>query len=205
MQSEDAKGLALNELSKIFLILGCGASLLVSQLSGSDSKVNPESRVLLDFSKRVQSYVMLHKQLESSLPPLKQTAEPAKIVEHQQLLASKIRSARINAVEGEIFTPDVRKVLSPIIRQHFRGPYAAPSHSTIREGNPVKMRLQINEVYPDGVPWTTVPPSLLQNLPRLPKEVEYRIVDRDLILWDDKANVVVEVFRQAIPAVSPSK
>jgi hypothetical protein len=67
------------------------------------------------------------------------------------------------------------------------------------------MRLQINEVYPDGVPWTTVPPSLLQNLPRLPKEVEYRIVDRDLILWDDKANVVVDVFRQAIPAVSPSK
>jgi hypothetical protein len=199
MESEREKRRVLVESLKVLLVLACGGSLMGAELFGSPSKVNQDARILLDFSNFVQTYVTLHKQQESSLPPLKQTVEPAKIVEHQQLLAAKIRSARVNAVEGEIFTPEVRKALLPIIRRHFRGPYAGPSHLTIKQGNPVKMRLHINEVYPEGIPWTTVPPSLLQNLPRLPKEVEYRIVDRDLILWDVKANLVVDVFRGAIP------
>lgn len=204
MQSESDKHSIMVVLWRIFL-LAFGVGLLVGGISGSASKVNPEARVLLDFSKSVQSYVALHKQQESSLTPLKQTAEPAKIVEHQQLLAARIRSARSNAAEGEIFTPEVKKVLLPIIRKHFRGRYAAPSHLTIRQGNPVKMRLEINQSYPDGVASTTVPPTLLQNLPRLPKELEYRIVDRDLILWDAKANVVIDVFRQAMPQILAEK
>jgi hypothetical protein len=169
---------------------------------GSSSHVNQSALVLKDFADRVQEYVRLHKQQESALQPLKQTGEPAKIIEHQHLLASKIGAARANAVEGEIFTPTVRKVLLPIIRRHFRGAYAGPAHLTIQQGNPVKLHLHINETYPEGAPWTTVPPSLLQNLPRLPKEVEYRIVGQDLILWDVKANLVVDLFRQAIPWVS---
>ena len=199
MEPERKKRRVLVKSLKVFLVLAGGAGPMGANLFGSLPKVNQDARILVDFSNLVQTYATLHKQQESSLVPLKLTIEPAKIVEHQQLLASKIRSARVNAVEGEIFTPEVRKALSPIIRRHFRGPYAGPSLLTIKQGNPVKMRLHINEVYPEGVPWTTVPPSLLQNLPHLPNEVEYRIVDRDLILWDVKANLVVDVFRQAIP------
>jgi len=199
MEAERKKRSVLGESLKVLLVLTAAVGLMKGELFGSFAKVNQDARILLDFSNRVQTYVTLHKQQESSLPPLKQTVEPATIVEHQQVLASKIRLARVDAVEGEIFTPEVRKALLPIIRRHFRGPYAGPSHLTIKQGNPVKMRLHINEAYPEGIPWTTVPPSLLQNLPRLPKEVEYRIVDRDLILWDVKANLVADVFREAIP------
>jgi len=199
MGSERKRRKVLVQSLEVLFFFASGAALVGGELFGSLSKVNQSARILLDFSNLVQAYVTVHKQQESLLLPLKQTIEPAKIAEHQQLLASKIRSTRAHAVEGQIFTLEVRKALLPIIRRHFRGPYAGPSHLTIKQGNPVKMRLHINEVYPEGVPWTTVPPSLLQNLPHLPQEVEYRIVGRDLILWDVKANLVVDIFRLAIP------
>lgn len=185
----------------VFLCSVSGANLAGSQLFGPPSQVNQDSLVLQEFSDLVQAYAKLHKHQEASLSPLKQTVEPGKIVEHQHLLASKIIAARASAVEGAIFTPEVRKALLPIIQRHFRSRYGKPSLLTLKEGNPVKMRLNVNEVYPEGMPWTTLPPSLIQNLPRLPKEVEYRIVDRDLILWDVKANLVVDIFRQVIPSV----
>jgi hypothetical protein len=199
MDNEKQKRRLLVESLGAVLCLAFSPDVIKVELFGENPKVNQSARTLQEFSNLVQAYVTLHRKQESSLPPLKQTPESAKIVEHQQLLASKIRSARANAAEGEIFTADVRKAFLPIVRRHFQGPYARPAQLTIRQGNPVKLHLNINESYPEGLPWTTVPPSLLQNLPRLPHEVEYRIVDRDLIVWDVKANLVVDILRQAIP------
>lgn len=193
---------SLTQSLMVCLLIFSGDKLAESQLLGPPPRVNQDSLILQEFSDLVQAYATLHKQQEASLPPLKQTVEPGQIAEHQHLLASKIVAVRATAVEGTIFTPDVRKAFLPIIQRHFQGRYARPTRLTLKEGNPVKMRLSINEVYPEGIPWTTVPPSLIQDLPRLPKEVEYRIVDRDLILWDVKANLVVDILRQAIPSVS---
>ena len=67
------------------------------------------------------------------------------------------------------------------------------------QGDPVKaVRLRVNQPYPDGVPYTTVPPTLLLRLPKLPDEVAYRIVDRDLVLLDVKANLVVDLIPEVI-------
>ena len=37
-----------------------------------------------------------------------------------------------------------------------------------------------------------MPPSLLLNLPKLPKELEYRFVDHELIVRDVAANLIVD-------------
>jgi hypothetical protein len=39
-----------------------------------------------------------------------------------------------------------------------------------------------------------MPPSLLLNLPELPKELEYRFVGRELVLRDSAANLIVDVL-----------
>jgi hypothetical protein len=44
-----------------------------------------------------------------------------------------------------------------------------------------------------------VPPLLLKQLPRLPDDVEYRFMDRDLILRDARANVIVDVLTSVLP------
>jgi hypothetical protein len=63
------------------------------------------------------------------------------------------------------------------------------------------VRLKVNDSYPPDLPLTTMPPTLLQLLPPLPQQLEYRIVGRDLVLLDLKANLIVDVVRQALPGI----
>jgi hypothetical protein len=57
----------------------------------------------------------------------------------------------------------------------------------------------VNASYPEDLPLAAVPPSLLNNLPRLPPELEYRFVNRDLILLDNSANLIVDFIRDVVP------
>jgi hypothetical protein len=45
---------------------------------------------------------------------------------------------------------------------------------------------------------TFMPPNVLCQLPTLPEELEYRFVNRDLVLWDAHADVIVDVMRGAL-------
>lgn len=56
----------------------------------------------------------------------------------------------------------------------------------------------VNASYPDGGALTTMPPELLQLLPALPAGLEYRFMDRDLILWDPHANLIVDYIPDAL-------
>ena len=122
------------------------------------------------------------------------------ITAHQLAMARKIREARPNAKRGEIFTEDATKAFRITIREEFRGPQGRNARTTIRQGAPLtKIHLQVNEPYPDGLPFTTVPPTLLLRLPKLPDQIAYRIVGRDLVLLDVAANLVVDEIPEAIP------
>ena len=43
-------------------------------------------------------------------------------------------------------------------------------------------------------------PALRAVLPALPDELRYRFVDRDLVLLDVHADLVVDILRDALPA-----
>jgi hypothetical protein len=154
-----------------------------------------------EFLNRVHAYASLRKSIESALPVLKPTDLPEMITGRQQALARKIREARANAKRGDIFTESATKAFRRTIRAEFRGPHGKGARATIRQGEPLnKVHLHVNEPYPDGVPFTTVPPSLLLEFPKLPDQVvTYRIVGHDLILLDVEANLVVDRIPEIIP------
>jgi hypothetical protein len=161
------------------------------------SEVTAGFKVFLD---RVGTYATLHKSIESTLPAVKSTDLPEMITAHQLALARKIREARPSAKRGEIFTEHATRAFRITIREEFQGPQGRNARTTIRQGAPLtKLHLQVNEPYPDGVPFTTVPPTLLLRLPKLPDQVAYRIVGRDLILLDVAANLVVDEIPEVIP------
>ena len=153
-----------------------------------------------EFQERVDAYVKLHKSVAGSLPNIKPTTEPEKITDHQRALAQKIREARPYARRGEIFTENAKDAFGRVIRAEFQGPHGRKARTTIRQGEPLKkVHLQVNESYPDGVPFTTLPPSLLLRFPKLPEQVAYRIVVHDLVLIDVEANLVVDRIPEIIP------
>ena len=160
-----------------------------------------EARVFKIFTARVQQYVKLQKDVEASLPVLRPTNEAARIDEHQHALARKIAQARSSARQGDIFTEEVTRQFRRIIRAEFQGPDAQLARKTIRPDDPSKVvvRLHVNDIYPENVPLTTTPPTLLNKLPQLPQELAYRIVGRDLMLKDTKAGLIVDLIPNAIP------
>jgi len=160
-----------------------------------------EERDFKIFTSRVQEYVKMQKNLEASLSTLNPTNDVAKIVEHQQALAGKISDARRDARQGDIFTHEVAERFRKIIRSEFHGPEGRLARQTIRQDDPSKVivRLHVNDMFPEGIPLTTTPPTLLLKLPELPQELVYRFVGRDLTLIDTKARLTVDLIPNAIP------
>ena len=185
------------------VVFALGWNPVWSQNTASAKDQSEVSAGYKEFLDRVQSYVSLHKMIESTLPPLKPTDLPELISAHQQALARKIREARTNAKRGDIFTDNARRAFRDSVRNEFQGANARNARTTIRQGAPLKeIHLHVNDPYPDGVPFTTVPPTLLLKFPKLPDQVAYRIVGRDLILLDVEANLVIDTIPEMIPLSS---
>jgi len=56
----------------------------------------------------------------------------------------------------------------------------------------------VNAAYPEKQPLPTVPPDLLARLPKLPEQLEYRLVGKHMILRDIDANIIVDDMLNAI-------
>ena len=186
-------------LLAVLLVAGCASTARNQQ--AALPKEQPENAAgYKEFLTRVQAYADLHKSISSTLPALKSTDVPELITAHQQALARKIREARSNAKRGDIFTEEAEKSFRSAIQDEFQGSQGHEARTTIRQGEPLKeTQLRVNEAYPDGVPFTTVPPTLLLKFPKLPDQVTYRIVGHDLILLDSEANLVVDTIPGSIP------
>jgi hypothetical protein len=179
------------------------STLMMAAVLAAASADDP---AIKDFNDRVQQYWDLHKKAEAAAPPIdKKKEDPAMILAHEQGLMAGIRMLRKNAKEGEILTPAIQRVLAATIKQQLSSGTGKQAREIILgEGNPrnpesaAKVELAVNAKYPSTAPVSTVPPSVLLALPKLPQDLQYRFVGRHLILYDEKANLIVDIFRNAI-------
>jgi len=158
--------------------------------------LGPDGQVLGDFKMRVEKYDQLRKKADDSAPPLKESKSAAKIKDGQQGLAERIGAARVGVKQGDIFTPEIaaafKRLLRPEAKQH-------ETKEAMKEDKPVVVSFKVNGPYPDKQPVATVPPNVLAALPELPKDIEYRFVDKHLILRDARANLIIDYILNAIP------
>jgi hypothetical protein len=147
-----------------------------------------------EFTTKMDAYSALRRSLEVGLPPLKVTDKPSDIVRAETLLAERIRRARAGTRRGDIFTEETRRAF----RQLLRPVTNAGTCEAIRDDNPGEFSYAVNATYPKDRPLSTVPPSILAALPRLPEDVWYRFLRRDLILHDSRANVILDRIDEAI-------
>ena len=174
------------QIANLLIVLG-----LVLQADG-------DARALETLATRVAAYVELHRREEARLPALDPASDAAQISRHQVALAARLGSARHGAREGDIFVPEAAARLRRILAPHFAGAEGARARAAMFEEMPARVLLRVNEIYPD-VPLAIVPPRILNDLPRLPEELEYRFIGRYLILRDVHANTVVDFAADVIP------
>ncbi len=173
-----------------------GGNMLEAQSSSQASK--QESQIIDDFGARVTRYLELRTR-EAGTPP-KPTKSTDKLENKEQEMRTKVQAARANAKQGDIFSPEIAEYFRRQIAATLHGPQGERIRASLHHAEPVhNLPLAVNQAYPEGVPLQSTPPSLLLNLPRLPKELEYRIVGRDLVLHDTAANLVVDFVPNAVP------
>lgn len=182
-------GLALF-CSALCISLPAGRMLVAAP--AAQQAVNPLASAMVDFKKRMDAYLELRKAVTKKYPEVKETGNPAKIHEREVALGNGIAMARANAKAGDIFGP-VSGHLLKVVDEDWNSRSPADQKAILSE-IPKGLVLKVNQAYPPKVPLATVPPKLLAQLPMLPEELEYRLVDRRLLLRDRDANLVVDVL-----------
>jgi hypothetical protein len=159
---------------------------------------NKQDPILKDFEVRVNHYLDLRKKEAGSSPG--PTNSASKLEQNRDQMAGKVQMVRSEAKQGDIFTPEITTYFRHQISATFSGPNGKKIRSSLHHAEPVDgVPLKVNAPYPQGVPLQSVPPTLLLTLPRLPKELQYRIVGSNLALHDMASNLIVDFIADAIP------
>ena len=164
----------------------------------ADANVNPDALILKDFKDRVEQYMDLRDKLEKDTPPMKETKDPAKIKAAEDALGARVKEARANARQGDIFTPDIAAKFRRSMYPELKGPEGRETKSEMKEEEVGPVKFAVNATYPIDSALPTMPPNLLSTLPTLPDTLEYRIIGRHLILRDVHANIIVDFIPNAI-------
>ena len=161
-----------------------------------------EAEALATMNARLRDYVDLHTKIERTLPTLPKDATPQQIDQNQRSLEKLVREARATAKPGDIFTPQAQPVIKRLLASVFGGPDGKQLKASIMDENqiaPSAAKLAVNARYPDIVPLTSVPPQVLQTLPKLTEDLEYRFIGDSLILLDVHAHVIADFMENVLP------
>jgi hypothetical protein len=168
--------------------------------STNQISVNQDSLTLQDFGKRVNEYVKVRKIAKAGLSAPKSGTSASAVKQYQASLAQNIRAARTAGKPGDVFSPPVAQLLRKLIATPFQGSDGGKIRASLRHAEPVRgLHLEVNGAYPEEAALQSTPPTLLSDLPRLPAELEYRIVGRELVLLDTAANLIVDLLPDALP------
>src|SRR5919108_3887677 len=184
----------------------------LKQFGAAHDTAKLEAEALDELEDNVEHYVKkIHNKVAKQVGPLPPQATPEQMLAHQRALLDGIRALRPQARQGDLFVPAAQPIVKRIIAAELTGRAGAPARKEMLNGNPpvdpdhddrMRVPLAVNAAYPEAAPVSNVPPSVLLTLPLLPKEVEYRFVNRDLVLRDVEANMIVDFLPAAAPPLS---
>jgi hypothetical protein len=191
----------LRRCSHAVLYLALAAVLGCSVNKAQETDTSRDARALQDFNARVQNYIKVHRQAEQKFGltvHLKSVRSANEIIKRQHAMAEHIGALRSKANEGDLFTHEIGAYFARQLDAAYQSNPEGISASLACVSEIVEQKLKPNDVYPETWDYNMMPPTMLLHIPRLPQELEYRIVNKDLIIRDVEANMIVDVMRNAI-------
>jgi hypothetical protein len=159
---------------------------------------NPAAAAQADFQARLDKYIKLRQDLAKKLKPLSPTASAAELASRQESLAAALRDVRKNARQGDLIPPAVAAQIKRIVGDDFRHRNATAKRAVFEEV-PKTVQPVINKTLPDTAALATIPPLLLNELPRLPDNLQYRFIGNDIILLDGDTRLIIDFISNAVP------
>jgi hypothetical protein len=167
-------------------------------MAAAAAQATNDASTVKDFQSRVAKYLELHKATGISKQA---TDSPGKLADQKRQAEAKIQQSRPAAKQGDIFTQQIGAYFKKQIAVTLRGTAGAKVRASLRRAEPLpNLHLEVNQPYPRNLPLQSTPATLLQSLPRLPAELQYRIVGSTLVLYDTASNLIVDFLPEAVPA-----
>lgn len=167
--------------------------------SRTGDNTNADAAAIVDFQSRLQKYVALRQQLANKLKPLSPTPNAADLAARQESLAAALRDVRKGARQGDVIPPPVADLIRRIVVDDFNQRTPTTKRAVFDEV-PERIRPAVNKTLPDSAALATVPPLLLNNLPRLPDNLQYRFIGRDVVLIDGDTRLMIDFIPNVFPA-----
>ena len=154
---------------------------------------------LARFEKATREYSALHRQLARALFLDDETEEGTEAAENA--LPEAIRFARRDAKRGDIFGLEVAELIRfQIWFGRWRSHYTTTDNLAFGLYVPwAGPPLQVNDTLRQHV--GRLLPASTWELPSLPEELDYRLVGRDLVLFDTRTRVIVDVLANVRPVL----
>lgn len=175
-------------------------AVATSATAQAPSSSASEQKLLSAFSKKAKDYTDREHSLAAD--KMKPTTDVAKLEQQRKLLRQAVQQSRPNAKQGDFFTPQIATVFRKTLANLLKGPNGKEIKASLNHAEPgAPAQFKINGEFPNqnGQPIQSVPPTVLQALPVLPKGLEYCIAGNTLALRDTSANMVVDFLPNALP------
>ena len=187
----------------IVLCAGILVSLVFSSTYIDDARAqqvsvaNPPN--ISGFNDHISQYMTLHEAAVKKLPKPGKEAKPDKIEIYQEGLADSIRGSRVNAKQGDVFTPQVASQFRQIIKAELKGQALKETRAEANGPEVKDVPVRVNYPYPETKELLDTPPTLLIKLPQLPKQLGYHFARKNLLLIDREARIIVDYIPNALP------
>ena len=175
------------------ILIAVSAVFAHGQTAGSDA-----ARA---FVAATRDYASMHRRLEQQIGPIEISTTVDQINRLINQLAAAIRIERADAKQGDLFTPalarEIRAGINEALLAHDFTADDVVAAGRVEGIDYARVALRVNGTFP-WVLGAAMFPCVIEALPELPPELQYRIVDNDLVLIDIHASLIVDILPSAL-------
>lgn len=191
---------SVKEYYSSIIFFAIGIFIYPTALWGQTTCSLPQAATISEFEIKAKAYSKLREGIESQLPKLPKDATAEQIETHKTIFQKAVQAAISNNKQGFIFTPDSAQLIRNIIKKEFTGKERTELKKfLIIEAETKGIPLKVNFPYPEAKEQLEMPPTLLLNLPQLPKQLRYRFVGNNLLLVDRENGLIIDYMINAVP------
>lgn len=153
------------------------------------------------FIDATREYAAMHRRLENVVGRIEINSSADEINRSMAALAAAIRAERRDARQGDFFTPalgrELRARINDALLDHDFTAEDVRASARVDAIDPRPFRPEVNGPF-FWVLAAAMFPCVIESLPPLPPELQYRIVGNDLLLIDVHASLIVDFLPQVL-------
>jgi hypothetical protein len=158
---------------------------------------NAQAAAMQEFQQRLQKYLELREALSNKLKSLSPT-DGAELTARQEALAAAMQTARKGAKQGDLIPAPVAVQIAETVVADYKRRQPTAKRAVLEEV-PAAPRPVINKTYPVQAALPTVPPLLLNSLPKLPDNLQYRFFGRHVVILDGDLQIITDYILNVLP------